>query len=485
MNDQGKPSILASPAATRPGPAGFGPPLASPAPFTTAVPFGLSARLLVLTIGFVMLAEVLIFAPSVARFRIEYLRDKLDQAHLVLTALEAAGGSIDPSLRDRLLDQADMLGMTLTREGYAPLTLAPRIPPQIPTVYDLRDAPDWERIADAFAVLMRSGNPVFSVMDYGHTNRNVTVEAVLNEEPLRREMHDYATRVLAVSVFISMTTAALVYASIQWLAVFPLRKITDSMIAFRKAPEDQGRVIVPALRGDEVGVAERTLAEMQNQLRQALTQRERLAAVGAAVTKVSHDLKNILATAMLESERLATSADEETKRISAGIVRAIERAVAMSKSTLKFAQEGLPDVHRRLHRVAPVVQEVAATLAPALPTCRIVIEVPADLSVPIDPDLLQRALENLVRNAAEAGATEVGITWRADLAPALAVSDNGPGLPPRAMENLFMPFAGSARSGGSGLGLPIARESLRAQGGDVQLVQTGDGGTTFLIRLPR
>ncbi len=484
MNDQGKPSVFPSPAATRPDPAGFATPPAAPVPFSTVVRFGLSARLLVLTVGFVMLAEVLIFAPSVARFRLEYLRDKLDQAHLVLTALEAAG-SIEPALRDRLLDQADMLGMTLTREGYPPLTLAPRIPPQIPTVYDLRDSPDWVNIADAFAVLLRSGNPVFSVMDYGHANRNVTVEAVLNEEPLRREMHDYATRVLAVSVFISMTTAALVYASIQWLAVFPLRKITDSMIAFRKAPEDHARVIVPAARGDEVGVAERTLAEMQIQLRQALTQRERLAAVGAAVTKVSHDLKNILATAMLESERLAASADAETQRITAGIVRAIERAVAMSKSTLKFAQEGLPDVHRRLHPVAPVVHEVAATLAPALPNCRIAIDVPADLRVPIDPDLLQRALENLVRNAAEAGATEVRINWRPDLAPALAVVDNGPGLSRRAMENLFMPFAGSARSGGSGLGLPIARESLRAQGGDVQLVQTGDDGTTFLIRLPR
>ncbi len=269
MNDQGKPSVFPSPAATRPDPAGFATPPAAPVPFSTVVRFGLSARLLVLTVGFVMLAEVLIFAPSVARFRLEYLRDKLDQAHLVLTALEAAG-SIEPALRDRLLDQADMLGMTLTREGYPPLTLAPRIPPQIPTVYDLRDSPAWVNIADAFAVLLRSGNPVFSVMDYGHANRNVTVEAVLNEEPLRREMHDYATRVLAVSVFISMTTAALVYASIQWLAVFPLRKITDSMIAFRKAPEDHARVIVPAARGDEVGVAERTLAEMQIQLRQAL-----------------------------------------------------------------------------------------------------------------------------------------------------------------------------------------------------------------------
>jgi signal transduction histidine kinase len=138
-----------------------------------------------------------------------------------------------------------------------------------------------------------------------------------------------------------------------------------------------------------------------------------------------------------------------------------------------------------LHRVAPVAAEVAATLSSAFPDCRVTADVPADLQAAIDPDLLQRALENLVRNAAEAGATEVRIVWRADLAPAIAVVDNGPGLSRRALENLFMPFAGSARSGGSGLGLPIARESLRAQGGEVQLAQTGEQGTTFLVRLPR
>jgi signal transduction histidine kinase len=448
------------------------------------VRFSLSARLLVLTMGFVMLAEVLIFAPSVSQFRVDYLHDKLDQAHLVLTALEAAGGSIDPALRDRLLDQADMLGMTLNRSGRPPLTLAPRIPPQIPTEYDLRDAPIWELVIDAIAVLWRSGNPVFSVIDYSDSNRALTLEAVLQEAPLRAEMHAYAIQVFGISVFISMTTAALVYASIQWLAVHPLRKITDSMTAFRQAPEDETRVIAPSTRRDEVGVAERTLAEMQNQLRQALTQRERLAAVGAAVTKVSHDLKNILATAMLESERLAASGDDDTRRITAGIVRAIDRAVAMSKSTLKFAQEGLPQVHRRRQSLAPVLREVVATLTPLLPNCAILLDVDDAVRVSIDPDLLQRALENLVRNAAEAGAREVRLVWSAESTPTLAVIDNGPGLSKRAIENLFMPFAGSARSGGSGLGLPIARESLRAQGGDVDLAATGASGTTFLVRLP-
>jgi signal transduction histidine kinase len=480
MTDGSAP-LPAAPAAADGRAGGAGPAAARPA---AEVRFSLSARLLVLTVGFVMLAEVLIFAPSVAQFRVDYLRDKLDQAHLVLTALEAAGGTIDPTLRDRLLDRADMLGMTLVREGHPPLTLAPRIPPRIPTVYDLRDQSDWDRIAEAFAVLLRSGDPVFAVVDADRDDPTVTIEAVLEEEPLREEMHDYAVRVLALSVFISMTTAALVYFAMQWLAVRPLRRITEAMIAFRAAPEDQTRVIAPTARRDEVGVAERALAEMQAQLREALAQRERLAAVGVAVTKVSHDLKNVLATAMLESDRLTASPDPETRRITDGIVRAIDRAVAMSKSTLTFAQEGLPTVRRRRQPLAPVLHEVTRTLAPLWPGCRIAVAADEGLHAAIDRDLLQRALENLVRNAAEAGATAVRIAWRADLAPALAVSDDGPGLPPRARDNLFVPFAGSAKPGGSGLGLPIARESLRAQGGDVWLESTGPAGTTFILRLP-
>src|SRR4051812_4338683 len=72
----------------------------------------LSARLLWLTVAFVMLAEIGVFAPSMARFRLDYLNTKLASAHLVLTALEASPGQVDPVLRDRLLDQAGMLGMT-------------------------------------------------------------------------------------------------------------------------------------------------------------------------------------------------------------------------------------------------------------------------------------------------------------------------------------------------------------------------------------
>ena len=85
-----------------------------------------------------MLAEIGVFLPSMARFRLDYLNTKLAEAHLVLTALEASPGQIDPVLRDHLLEQAGMLGMTAIRPNMPARTLGPRMPSHIPEVYDLR-----------------------------------------------------------------------------------------------------------------------------------------------------------------------------------------------------------------------------------------------------------------------------------------------------------------------------------------------------------
>jgi signal transduction histidine kinase len=313
----------------------------------------------------------------------------------------------------------------------------------------------------------------------------VVVEVVLDEGPLQREMWTYARRILFISVFISLATAAMVYFSLQWLAVWPLRRLTLSMIGFRDAPEDPHRVITPSDRHDEVGVAERALAEMQQELREALLQKERLAGVGTAVTKISHDLRNILATAMLESDRLDSVDDPEVRRITAGIVRAIDRAVALSASTLRFAREGLPQVKAQSLSARAFLTELRESVQPAWPATEIVLTEVADFVFEGDPELLHRAFENLLRNSAEAGATRIELSARREERYGVArISDNGPGLNPKALNNLFVPFAGSTRRDGSGLGLPIARELLRVQGGDVVLENTGPRGACFAVRLP-
>ncbi len=446
---------------------------------------GLSARLLLLTIGFVMVAEIAIFAPTLGRFRLDYLREKLTSAHLVLTALEASRGQIDPVLRDRLLEQAGMRGMTALRPKLPPRTLGPRMPSRIPKLYDLRHDRFWNLIGDAFATMARGGSLAIGVTDVSPLDHTVVMEVVLDEEPLRDAMWDYAVRIFYLSIFISVTAAALVYASLQWLAVRPLRRLTASMVNFHKAPEDSARIIVPSNRDDEVGVAEHALAAMQGQIRASLMQKERLAGVGTAVTKISHDLKNILSTAMLETDRLESAADPEVRRVTAGIMRAVDRAVKLSASTLRFAKEGPPQVVKQPLQISAFLLELRNAVQPGLKGCDVRFGSVTDFAFMGDPDLLQRAFENLLRNAAEAGATVSELSAALENGQRLVrIADNGPGLAPRAQDNLFQPFAGSTRTGGSGLGLTIARELLRAQGGDIALQSTSPQGTTFIMRLP-
>lgn len=448
----------------------------------------LSARLLILTTAFVMIAQVIIFVPSVAYFRLTYLNDKLATAHLVLTALDVAAektGQIDPLLRDNLLSQGRLLGMSVKRPGLPMRTFGPAIPNRIPYVYDLRRAMFSDQIINAFRTMLRRDTYAVMVIGPSPSNPAVLVQAVFDERPLRSEMWAYAQRIFIISLFISLSTATLVYASIQWLAVRPLRRLTASMTGFQNAPEDPRSVIRPSARNDEVGIAEQTLATMQQELRIALLQKERLAGVGTAVTKISHDLKNILATAMLESERLEALPDPEVKRLTAGMVRSVDRAVQLSASTLRFAKEGLPHVRKQQLYTAPLLADLKESIQPILKTRVIHIKGGTDAAFAGDLDLLHRAFENLLRNADEAGASKVELAAHQDGGyQTIHVTDNGPGLAPKARDNLFVPFAGSTRAGGFGLGLPIARELLRAQGGDVMLLATSSQGTCFVVRLP-
>ncbi len=448
----------------------------------------LSARLLILTVGFVMLAEVILFVPNLAYFRLNRLADKLATAHLIFTSLDVAAektGQIDPLLRDNLLSQGRILGMSVHRPGLPTRTFGPAIPATIPFVYDLRKSMFPDSIINAFKTMLRQDTYAVMAIGPSPANPSVLVEAVFDERLLRDEMWAYAQRILGISLFVSFVTAVLVYVSIQWLAVRPLRRLTASMTGFQNAPEDPRSIIRPSARKDEVGIAEQTLATMQQELRTALLQKERLAGVGTAVTKISHDLKNILATAMLESERLEALPDPEVRRLTAGMVRSVDRAVQLSASTLRFAKEGLPHVQKQRLQVAPLLADLTASIQPILKTSHIHIENETDAAFSGDIDLLHRTFENLLRNADEAGASKVELTAREDGGyQTIHVTDNGSGLAPKARDNLFVPFAGSTRVGGFGLGLPIARELMRAQGGDVTLLTTSPQGTCFVVRLP-
>jgi signal transduction histidine kinase len=115
-------------------------------------------------------------------------------------------------------------------------------------------------------------------------------------------------------------------------------------------------------------------------------------------------------------------------------------------------------------------------------------EIGPDIVVHADRDQLFRVLMNLVRNAQQALAEAGGLitvgAWQTGEQIVIEIADTGPGIPPGAREHLFEAFSGSTRPGGTGLGLPIAREILRAHGGDLELAHTGEDGTAFRLLLP-
>ncbi len=447
----------------------------------------LSAKLLLLTIAFVMLAEVLIFAPSIGRFRLTYLQERLGDAHLAILALEATPDNmVSEELERELLTHVGAYMVALTKPNAGKLMLMSAEPDRLDTSFDLRDTNFFALIGSAVRTLLGDGGRILRVVGPSPNDPNILVEIVLDEAELRTLMIGYGNRILGLSFGISLFTAALVYLSLHLLMVRPLRRLTENMARFREDPEDASRIALPTARTDEIGVARRELASMQHGLRDALQQRAHLAALGTAVTKINHDLRNILATARLVSDRLAASGDPEVQRVTPTLMGAIDRAVNLCAQTLDFTRQGAPRIEPRRFDLAELVADVGQNLPEKIngtPALRCLFD--GAFEIEADKEQLHRVLSNLSQNSIHAGAARVDVTAERDGdQTVIYVTDNGSGLPPRARENLFVPFAGSARPGGTGLGLAIARELMRAHGGDLRLESSTAEGTRFKLVLP-
>jgi signal transduction histidine kinase len=464
---------------------------------TTSTPrsgASLSLRLLGLMVIFFMLTEVLILVPSVAEFRRDHLREILGEAHLAALALEATPNNmVSQELANKLLQRVGARGIVLHRKDDTTLMLDGPTVPRIAAVYDQRGVNFLRTIINAAKTLLHRGNRVVRVLDVSPKEKGIVVEALLDEAPIRAAMIAYGERLLSVSLITTLVTSLLLYVALRWLLVLRLRRLTQSMIAFRDNPEDAGAIIVPSASGDEIGVAQRELAAMEETVRGALYQKERLAALGTAVAKINHDLKNMLSVMRLLSDRLAASEVPEVKRVMPNLIATIDRAVALCVGTLGYTREGAPPLSFQefplrglVAELAPAIEngEAAAGPEPA-DAPRLIDHVPPDLMIRGDRDQLFRVLLNLARNAVQSGATRVVFSAHCgEGAVMIDIADNGPGLAPKARENLFRPFAGSGRAGGIGLGLAIAREILRAHGGDIALGNSDAAGTLFRLRLP-
>jgi signal transduction histidine kinase len=456
-------------------------------------PDALAWRLLLLTFVFAASVEVLIIAPSAASFHERWLLDRLQSAELASVGVEALPYSaVEDDTAEQLLAIGGVQAVVVGDQGVRRLLLqAPNLP-RTPDLIDLRQQRPLARLIDPWQTL------------FGHPDRSIRVQArpryrsgdfieiLAPAQPLKVELKTFLLNSLLTSLFVSLVAGALLYGGLAFLVLQPLRRVTRSIEHFAEDPESEGDP--PSDRQDEIGRVERELARMQEEVRHSLRSRARLVALGEAVAKINHDLRNMLTSAQMASERLADSPDPAVAKALPRLERALSRAAALSRNVLEYGRSEEPEPQKVRAPLSAVLTMAAEDAGLSADGVRLMKSLPARFNVHADPDQLYRILVNLMRNARQAIESDatrsdkhgvVRVTGStADGDCVILISDDGPGIPPRLSEKLFEAFVTGRASGGTGLGLTISRELAVNNGGTLTLIETGPSGTTFELRLP-
>jgi signal transduction histidine kinase len=460
--------------------------------------FGLASRVLALLVGFVILAEIAIYVPSIANFRTNWLLTRLSAAYTAALVLEAAPkGMVPAELKRELLDSVGARMIVLQMGDARHLLAVSDMPPAIDETADLRSYSAWESVMAALQALVAPAGRIIDVKGPAPMGANF-IEIAMDEAPLKAAMREYSENIVLVSLFISAIVATCAALAIHMMVLRPVRRLTSNVMAFAERPEDASRIIVPSRRTHEIGQAEKALAVMESALARELREKKHLAALGLAVAKISHELRNMLASAQLLSDRLADLDDPLAKRLAPKLIGTLDRAIRFCQATLAYGRAAEENPKPQPVSLYPLAGEALETAVPEQSGVEAVNDVPPDMKISADKEQMFRVLLNLCRNAVEAlesareglnRAPRVRLSARRERGNVLIqIADNGPGLPASARESLFEPFRGSVRAGGSGLGLAIAADIVRAHGGQIRLLDKSDNsdldGAVFEVSLP-
>ncbi|MDB5523684.1 MAG: histidine kinase [Rhizobium sp.] len=452
----------------------------------------LSTKILLLTIVFVLLAEILIFVPSVNNMRLAWLRDRLNTAAAAAIVIDGLPKvNLPRPLQDSTLMATGTKAIVLHKEDITRMIVVSEVPPMVNAQYDLSDMSFLPNARDALSTLIWGGNQVFSVRG-PIGGSSMEIELVMEDKALREAMLVYCQEILLFSIIISLFTASLIFLVINRILIRPVARMTASMQGFAMDPSNPASVLVPPAGTDELALAARHLASMQADLQKTIRQQKNLADLGLAVSKINHDMRNILSSAQLMSDRLTDVGDPVVKGLSSKLVRTLGRAIGYSSEVLAYgrASETAPRLQRI--KLRPLVEDAGEILGLSAGTdIAFVNDVPRELEVDADPEQLFRVIYNLCRNASQAlesdtvGEKRVAISaLREGNCVRVTIDDNGPGMPQKAKDNLFSAFRGSVRAGGTGLGLTIARELIEAHKGWIVLEDKAERGTRFRFELP-
>lgn len=444
----------------------------------------LSFRLFICVIIAVLIVEAVIFVPSASNFRTEWMRDRVQAARIAALALEAAPSRmVTEELAEDLLMRAEVLSVAELSLDMREQILASRMPTtgetKLVNLYEMRGL--WAYGSTIGTFIAPEGR-LLVMRDHGSAPGRI-LEVVVLEEPLKTAMFVYGRNILILSLIISLAIGVVLYLLLVMMVVRPMQRVTQSVEQFRDDPGSWKRRLSPTHRRDEIGRAQNALADMESAVSDSFRQQERLALLGEAVAKINHDLRNSLSTAQLASDGLAHSKDPRVAKSLPRLERALERAIGLATDTLKYGRSSVPEAKVQRVDLHDLIEEAGREALAAFPDMVFANEVVAEAKALADPDHLHRICANLIRNAAEAaeGRGEVSVGFDGVV---VSVADKGPGLPDKAKDNLFKPFAGSTRRDGTGLGLALSRDLARSMGGDLELGETGPEGTRFVIMLP-
>lgn len=466
---------------------------ALPGPFS-----GLSGKIIATIIAVILAVQLIIFLPSAAGFRTAWLEDRLQVGIVAARVLDAVPDvmALPRELTDRLLNSAGATAIVYRRESQSQLLELEQAPmPRVAVTADMRRRDPLTVLWGTLDTLLFGGDRTLRIIGDGDPGLDgeTLVEVLMPEQPLRSELLAYSRDTFLVSLVVALMTALVLYLLVSRILIGPIRRLSASILDYRKAPENASLIVVPTARRDEIGVLESELAAMQTEIFTLLRQRRHLADLGLAVSKINHDLRNTLTSAQLLSDQVATLDDPKVQRLAPRLVNSIDRAVGFAQSVLDYGRQSATPpkpVPVDLHALVDEASFDAGLVAH--PVVRLDNQVPDAVSLVVDPDQFERVLVNLMKNAREALELQEGRTTPPQVTVGLSrhagdlvisVADNGPGLPPRARENLFVAFEGSARAGGTGLGLAIAREITEAHGGRLVFVDQPQG-TRFDVHLP-
>jgi signal transduction histidine kinase len=459
---------------------------------------GLTGRLLAITIGSVLLVLTLFYATRLSAARENWLRDRLVAARTatLVFGAEDQDGALPEDLTMKILNTVGAKMISVETGGHRMVLSASAKPPTPDYVFDLSNPSLIEGVKAGFQTLLASDGSLLQVSGAAPMD-GARIEITIDQTPLIAAMWRLSRTYLTILLLESTLVTCVLWAALWQLVIRPVRRLTSSIIAFGERPQEAQQIVAPS--NDEIGRAEAALAAMQDSLAHELGQRRRLAELGMAVARINHDLRNMLAAAQLISDRLATIPDPLAQRLAPRLVATLDRAILFCQSTLTYgaAREQAPA--RRPFDLRETVRQVVETAqATSCGAIGYAIEIPPNFELFADPDHVQRAIENLARNAAQAlqsqGARGEGspairfVAIRTDGVALIEVSDNGPGFPPEQASRIFEPFHLSTREGGSGLGLAIAADLVARNGGSIALAPSQPDdfycGARFLITLP-